>query len=279
MATICLLSAKGSPGVTTTTVALTSAWAGAAPGRRAIAIDADPIGGDFAAGVLRGAMPLTAGMLALATTRGTDPSVAIDSAAVHLRRDGTARVIPGVPDRARAGALPLAWDVLCAAGPQLGSAGSDLLIDAGRVEPSTAAAPWLAECDRAVLLVRPTLPAVTAARRLAAHWTTAATAQSGVPLELVVVASPSPYSEAEVAGAIGLPLLGTIPFDPETALVHSAGMPPTRGFARSGYARGIHRIATDLAARLELHQPETAESVEPEGPSPSRWAAWRAGSS
>ena len=55
MATFTVLSAKGSPGVSTLAVGLALAWAGAAPGRKALAVDADPIGGDFAAGVLGGA--------------------------------------------------------------------------------------------------------------------------------------------------------------------------------------------------------------------------------
>ena len=98
MATISLLSAKGSPGVTTLTVALTMAWSTVHSGRRALAVDADPIGGDTAAGVLRGAVPTSAGILALATARGVDAHEALDSACVHLRADGSARVLPGVPD-------------------------------------------------------------------------------------------------------------------------------------------------------------------------------------
>ena len=74
MAIISLLSAKGSPGVTTSVVALTMAWTSAHGGRSAVAVDADPIGGDTAAGILGGTVPSGAGILALATARGVAPS-------------------------------------------------------------------------------------------------------------------------------------------------------------------------------------------------------------
>ncbi len=243
MATISLLSAKGSPGVTTTTVALTLAWSTVHPDRRALAVDADPIGGDTAAGVLRGAVPVSAGILPLATARGIDAHDALDEACVHLRADGSARLLPGVPDQARAAALPLAWDVLTELLADLHHAGTDVLVDAGRVDRAALGAAWLADSDLAVLVVRPTLAAVMAAHRFAADWPLV-----GVPLRLLVVDSMSPYSAAEVSEAVGVPLLGTIAFDPASARVHSEGADPGRGFERGEYARSLRRVARDLGA-------------------------------
>lgn len=260
MATISLLSAKGSPGVTTATVALTMAWAIAHPGRSAVAVDADPIGGDMSAGVLRGAVPTSAGILPLATSRGMDAHSALDSASVHLRVDGSARVLPGVPDEARAAALPLAWDVLAELRANMHHAGADVLVDAGRVDQAGLGAAWLADSDLAVLLVRPSLAAVMAAHRFAAAWPLA-----GVPLHLLVVAADSPYSAAEVSQAVGLPLLGVIAFDPAGARVHSDGANPGRGFERSEYARTVRRTAGALGtlagSLADLHVPVPAASA------------------
>jgi len=243
VATIGLLSAKGSPGVTTATVGLTMAWSAVHLGRRALAVDGDPIGGDTAAGVLRGAVPTNAGVLPLATARDVDAHVALDSACIHLRADGSARVLPGVPDQARAAALPLAWDVVAGLRADLHHAGADVLVDAGRVDRAGLGAAWLADSDLAVLLVRPTLAAVMAAHRFAADWPLA-----GVPLHLLVVNAESPYGVAEVGEAVGIPLLGSIAFDPASARVHSDGAHPGRGFERSEYARSLRRIAEDLGA-------------------------------
>ena len=257
MATISLLSAKGSPGVTTVTVALTLAWATAHPGRAALAVDADPIGGDTAAGIMRGAIPPGAGVLALATTRDPDLHAALDSAAVPLRADGSARLLLGVPDEARGAALPLAWDVLADLRADLHHAGTDLLVDAGRVDHAGLGAPWLADSDLVVLVVRPSLAAVTAAHRFAAGWP-----HAGVPLCLLVVAADSPYGHPEVAGAVGLPLIGVVPFDAVAARVHSEGATPGRGFERSQYARGMRGAAAEIAglgvARADRHLPATA---------------------
>jgi MinD-like ATPase involved in chromosome partitioning or flagellar assembly len=255
MAIISLLSAKGAPGVTTTTVALTMAWTSAHPGRRALAVDADPIGGDMSAGVLRGAVPSCAGVLPLATARGIDPQDALDAACVHMRADGSARLLPGVPDQARAAALPLAWDVLADQRADLHHDRTDLLVDAGRVDRAGIGCAWLADCDLAVLVVRPTLPAVVAAHRFVETWPA-----SGVPLHLLVVKAESPYGVAEVGEAVGLPVLGAVAFDPTAARVHSEGANPGRGFERSEYARSLRRLAQDLGnraiVRADLHLPD-----------------------
>ena len=254
MATISLLSAKGSPGVTTTTVALTMAWSTVHPGRRALAVDADPIGGDTAAGVLRGAVPTSAGVLPLATARGMDAHDALDSACVLLRADGSARVLPGVPDEARSAALALAWDVLADLRADLHHAGTDVLVDAGRADRAALGAAWLADSDIALLLVRPSLAAVMAAHRFAADWPF-----SGVPLHVLVVTAESPYGPAEVGQAVGAPLLGVLAFDPVSARVHSEGANPARGFERSEYVRSLRRVASDVGAlavaRADLHLP------------------------
>lgn len=254
MATISLLSAKGSPGVTTATVALTLAWSTVHPGRSALAVDADPIGGDIGAGVLRGAVPTSTGVLPLATARDTDLRDALDSATVLLRPDGSARVLPGVPDEARSAALPLAWDVLAELRADLHDEGSDVLVDAGRVDRAGLRSAWLAASDLAVLLVRPSLAAVVAAHRFAAAWPWA-----GVPLHLLVVDADSPYRAAEVAEAVDLPLIGVLAYDPGSARVHSEGADAGRGFERSEYARSVRRVAGDLGAlatsRADRHLP------------------------
>jgi MinD-like ATPase involved in chromosome partitioning or flagellar assembly len=248
MATITLLSAKGSPGVTTLAVALTLAWSAGSGGRRALLVDADPAGGDTAAGVLRGAVPVGAGMLALASVRGVPAGRAVAAASTALRADGAAQLIPGVPDAARAGALPLAWDRLNEARAALADQHVDLLVDAGRLEAQADVA-WVEQADLVLLVVRPTLPAVTAAHRwVAARRPTAA--GTGGQLALVVVESPAPYRADEVATAVGLPLQGVIPYDPTHAQVHAEGAPAGRAFARSAYARAIQQLAADAAAHV-----------------------------
>lgn len=249
MSIVCLISAKGSPGVTATTLGLAVAWPRAAPGRRCLAIDADPNGGDTSAGFLRGSAPVQIGMLALATSRGLPALDAIDAAATSLDDEGLARLIPGVPDAARAGALSLAWERVAECATELESAGIDVLVDAGRHDLTRPAAPWLVQADVVVLVVRPTLPAVAAANRVATSWSAPDSPTRAVPLRVLVVESPSPYRASEVAAAVGVPLLGVLPQAPEHARVYADGHPPGRGFSRSSYLRGLGRVARDLVVQ------------------------------
>lgn len=269
MATLTLLSAKGSPGVSTLTVGLALAWRSALPGRSALAVDADPAGGDFAAGVLGGALPAGSGMIPLATTRGVDPGDAVTGAAVHLAPDGSAQLLAGVPDSTRAGALVLAWDKIAAARPGLDDQSRDLLVDAGRVDPARTAPPWLVTADLALLVVRPTLPAVTAAHRFVAQWSAPGSETAGTALGIIIVASPSPYREREVAAAVGAPCRGVIPFDAAHARVHSEGLAPTRGFARSGYVRALLGLAAELGAALGSATDHVAEPARTRAATPA----------
>lgn len=257
MATISLFSAKGSPGVTTTTLGVTLAWADAVAGRSALAVDADPIGGDVASGILRGTVPTGCGVLPLATARGMGPSEAVASASVHLRRDGSAGVIPGVPDSTRAAALTLAWDVLSQAQTDLGGGGVDLLVDCGRLDAGASLAPWVVDTDLAVLVVRPRLTDVTAAHRFVTMLTSVRaddgrSAGTVGQLGLVVVEVRSAYRATEVADVLGLPLLAAVPFDFDGASVYSDGTAPPRGFTRSSYARALHGLAARLGSEVGL---------------------------
>lgn len=260
MGTIGLISAKGSPGVTTTTIGLAVAWAGAAPGRRCVAIDADPSGGDTSAGLLRGSVPADRGILALATSRGLPAVEAIEAAGIALDEAGSARLIPGVPDAARAAALPLAWERVVESAADLDSEGIDLLVDGGRLDVSRAPGPWLVDAGLVVVVVRPTLPAVAAANRLAVAWRLPDSATRAVPLGVLVMETPSPYRATEVAAAVGVPLLGVLPHEPEHARVYSEGAPPGRGFSRSSYVRGLRLVARDLSDQ-GLRQARAARGV------------------
>lgn len=249
MGLVTFVSAKGAPGVTTCVVGLAFAWPEAVPGRSCLAVDADPAGGATAPGILRGALPPAAGILPLATSRGLTPLEAVDAACVHLLDDGSARLIPGVPDPARSAALPLAWDVFCPALDELDHAGVDILVDGGRADLTTPS-PWIESADVVVLVARPTLPGVTAAHRAASSWAGSDGGPARPPLHLVVVDAPSPYRPREVAEALELPLLGVVAFDPEAARVHSDGAAPGRGFDRSGYRKSLEGLAGALAGLL-----------------------------
>jgi hypothetical protein len=253
MAVIAVVGGKGSPGATSTAVALARAWGGVTS-RTGIAIDLDPFGGDFAAGALAGSVPAGLGVLALATDRGPEPAAAVTAAAVEV--DGaSAMLIPGVPDSARGGAIPLAWAVVAGARTDLADQGVDIFVDGGRMDPGTATPVWLPDAAISVLVVRPSLPWVSAARRLARTW------PAGSKPHVVVVDAPSPYRVEEVVRAVELPLAGVVAFDPRAALVHSDGLAITGTYRRSAYARSISHLARNLHDLLAVPDEGLAASV------------------
>ncbi len=83
MTAIALVSAKGSPGVTTTALALSHAWPEVHPERRVLIAECDAAGGDIATGYLRGTLDDSRGLLALSAQRSDD---AVDGLWQHLGR-------------------------------------------------------------------------------------------------------------------------------------------------------------------------------------------------
>ncbi|MGV1004353.1 MAG: hypothetical protein ACOYEV_06190 [Candidatus Nanopelagicales bacterium] len=249
MAVISLISAKGAPGVTTTAVALAHNWPGAAD-REAVLFDAEPLGGGTGAGILRGAVPPGSGVLPLASDRTRSPLEAVAAASVNLDAAGRSRLIPGVPDASRAGALPIAWDRLRAA--EL-PAGTDILVDAGRCDPRQPLPSWVAEADLVLVLSHLALPAVRATELLVGAWP-----GDGTSLRLLAVTPTGPYSASETAAALQVALLGQLSYDPRSAAIYSTGASPQRGHHRGGYARDIHHTALRCIAALPTNNREEA---------------------
>ena len=69
MVAVALVSAKGSPGVTTSALALSNAWPEVHSDRRVLLAECDAAGGDIASGYLRGTLDASRGLLALTAQR------------------------------------------------------------------------------------------------------------------------------------------------------------------------------------------------------------------
>lgn len=234
-----LLSAKGSPGVTTSALALASTWP-----RTALLVEADPFGGDVRSGLGRGEWPPTAGLHeAVADLR----SVGIDEALlrrVHRPATWAPPVLAGLGSVGQASGLP--WERI---GTELGRIrGADVVVDCGRFLPAEGVVGLLRVCHVLALVTGSSLRAVRAAARIAGPLADALGVPSGHPrLSMVVVAPDRPYSGTEIAQACGLPLVGDLPHDPRAAGVWSDGDPRWRGFGRSALQREARRLAGRIA--------------------------------
>lgn len=245
MTAIGFCSAKGSPGVTTSALALLRIWPDVHPGRRALLVEADPAGGDVAPGYLRGAVDAGRGVVGLAASRDADPLHAVADQLLALDETGDRLLLTGVADPTRAAAVSGAWPTVAAALD--GLAGStppiDVLVDLGRMVAPHEPTALRRRLDLLVLVTRSSLRAVVATRAGAAALRDENGARAGV----VVVGSGRPYGGAEVAEAVGLPLLGELPHDSAAAAVFSDGASSMRRLARSPLLRAAGALALALS--------------------------------
>lgn len=241
-----LVSAKGSPGVTTSALALASQWP-----RAALVLEADPFGGDVRAGLGAGEWPPTAGLAeAVVDLRSVELHVALGRRA-HRPTEYAPSVLAGLGCVGQASTLP--WSRIGAALGQL--PGADVIADCGRFAVADGVTPLLRVCDALVLVTGSSLRAVRASSRIAPLLQEELDVRPGDQrVSVLVVAADEPYAAGEIADACGVPLLGELPHDPRAAAVWSDGDRPARGFRRSPLQRGARRLAGALATLGGVHR-------------------------
>ncbi len=237
---ISFVSAKGSPGVTTAVLALASQWP-----RTAVVVDADPAGGDIAAGLGRGTWPAGANLAELVVdSRTSSADVALRRRAVRFDAH-CPFVLAGLGAPGQAPAVP--WARLGAEFAHITDA--DILIDCGRLSPVDETATLLRCSDQILVVTGSSLRAVRSSSRLVELVDHAA----GHPevLGLLVVAPDAPYSTKEITQACRLPVAGTLPDDPRAARVWSDGDRPGRWFGRSALQREARHTAAAIASTTQ----------------------------
>lgn len=239
---------RGSPGVSTTALALAHTW----PAERVVrVIEADPAGGTFAARAGVGSTPGLADLVP-ALRRGAAPSW-IDAS---VRLGDRSVVICAPPTADEAGALVrAASDVLIAA--LVADPDTDSIIDVGRLTPQHPLAETFRIADRVLVVLRPGLDGLLSARPRLAGW--------GSDRAIAVTRGHSEYSRQELQEFLGVLRVETLPADRRGA---AASMQPVR-FARSVLARA----ASPLSASLVV---EALDRIGPDRASPELGATDRA---
>ncbi|MDA8302175.1 MAG: hypothetical protein M0005_11705 [Actinomycetota bacterium] len=256
-----LLASVRSCGTTTLAVALAATWPAR---RRVLLVELDPAGGTLAAASGWAAEPSLVS-LAAAARRSSDPE-AIWAHCQHLPGGAAVLAAPPYPEQARSAAA-----LLTALVGRLGDLDADVLVDAGRLDPQASLPGGAALAGRVVLSVRPRLADLHGLASVLEHrsffehrGTNDALVEAG-RLGLVSVGD-GPYPDGEVAEALGVEVLGRLPWDPQGAELLTALPASDRRLRLSPLVRAARSLAENLAGDGALQPTPSATAEEPAPP-------------
>ena len=234
MTVVALASAKGSPGVTTTALLLAGAWP--VP-RRAFLVEADPAGGDLAAWFQLGADPGLVSLVA-AGRHALDASIVQEHAQPLPGANPVDAILAPASVEQSTAALAASRGRL---GPALDELGCDVIVDCGRLDAASPVAELAATADLLVWVVRPSVGDVHhLAGRVPTLRRTGPTA--------VLVVGESPYTADDVAGAVGISPLGSLPRD-DRAAAALRGEVGVRHLEKLPLLRSARALAESLSKR------------------------------
>jgi hypothetical protein len=247
VAVIALTSARGAPGVTTTALALTLVWP-----RPVVLVEADAAGSSsIGAGYLRGNLDPNRGLISFAVAHraGELTTDTVGEQALPLSDDDTKLFVAGLASADQVGSLtPDLWDRLGGVLAALDRAGTDVLVDAGRLGAVGGPDPLVKQAQLVLLVTRSSLDAVVSTRaRVGQLRNLRADSVSGPDgLGLLLVGEGRPYRAADVAKAVGLPVVATVSHDEPNAEVLSRGTPRGRRFDVCPLVRSTRSAADEI---------------------------------
>ncbi|MFD2415377.1 chromosome partitioning protein [Amycolatopsis pigmentata] len=255
MMLVAVVSVKGSPGVTTFSVALATRWPG--PGRPLL-VESDPSGGDLAVRFSLAASPGLVSFLA-AARQSSDPGLLWQHA--QSLADGLPVVTaPPDADRARA-VLSALFEPITGGGMVRAAANARntaVIVDCGRIEAGSAALPAVQSADALIVLTGARADDLAhLARRLPTlgRWT---------PCPVLMLVGDG-YSREEVGRELGVTPLGRIPHDPRGAAMF-CGRTWWRRAGRSALGEVARKVATTLLAQnvpFPLQGPAESQPMPP----------------
>ncbi len=265
MAVVAFMSAKGSPGTTTTAQLLAALWP-----RPVLLVDADTDGGDIALRLLRedGApVDRNRGLLSLLALarREMSPSVLVEHA--QVLRGGT-ELISGLAGPDQAGAAQLLWDNLGRA--FAGSTTHDVLLDCGRVSSASPHLQLVQHADLLLSVLRPTVSGIIHTRERLTDLSRVLGSGGPAPRVRVIVIGDG-KKDRDVSGAAtllqrdlpGVEVVGVLADDAEGASVLS-GLELSRP-ERTLLVRSAHPVVAAVAALAGVvPEPGQAGHVPPQ---------------
>ena len=262
MSIIVLTSSGGSPGLTTTALGLALTWP-----RDVVLVDADPFPGHvIESGSLMGRVPLRAGLIGVATAcrDGADPVQAMWEETIPLLHDSddrTVGLLSGYGHLGHASLMGTSWPSLVSAMIDLGRAGVDVMVDAGRLGPEGLPESLISRASLIAMVTGSRLRQLATLSMRTEEMEAMSSTTTGT-MGLIVVGSGRPYSSREIGHQFGLPVFGDVVFDARAAAVLSDGEPAGKRWARGRYATSVQSVAESMQERVRrAHHAVTGPDV------------------
>lgn len=248
MALIVLMSASGSPGVTTSALGLALSWP-----RPVILVDADPTGARaIPAGYFKGAqLPTDHTVVDLAVSHRQGTLAEDLPKMLTPIVESPARLLAGPLNHYQSRALDGLWEPLSAVFKSLERTGQDVIVDAGRLGLESFPMKLVTQADLALLTTRTTLPALVAASSWAPTLRESFAKAGGLDsLGVLVVGEKRPYGNGEVSKVLGRPVTASLAWDPESAAVYSEGAARSRKFATAPLNKSLRAAIQGIQSNL-----------------------------
>jgi hypothetical protein len=245
MAMYALVSPGGSPGVTTTALALALTWP-----RPIVVAECDPAGGSILAGLFAGHLSAPRGLLGVALDAGRGAGAVASDLSEHLASlddSGNKMFLAGINDPRQAPGLTPSWPVIAAA---LASQRADVIADCGRLDAGHGQpASVLTQATAVVMVMRPSLRHIAAARPRIdlALSLIGGTGRLGVLLIGERGRRDHSHAAGEIAKALGVPVIGTLPMDAKTAAVLSDGVGRRSGLSSRPLMRAARTVGQSMS--------------------------------
>ncbi len=250
MAVVVVTSGPGSPGTTTSALALALTW----PRHVLLAdCDRDPSHAVLA-GWLRGLDAGGRGLPSVAQAHRERRPLADELWLHTLALTGSGgvdrRFLPGFATPQAVALFDGVWGPLVDAFRALDAMGVDVVVDAGRVGPRGLAADVVAGADVVVAVTGSHLRSLAALRlHLPTVQDQLRRLPTEVPLGLCVVGPGRPYGTDEIARQFGVDVWGTLPWDARAAAVLLDGEPAPKRFEQQGFMGQARAVAQRLEER------------------------------
>ncbi|MFD6549702.1 hypothetical protein [Streptomyces sp. NPDC058398] len=256
MAVIALAGCSGSPGVTTSALALLLGWP-LEPGRRMILAECDPDGGAVLHGLLQGTLGDRYGLpnLSVAARKGEFGEAfwrqLIDLNGEDGPRDSAPDrlLLPGITDPAQAASLGSVWKALSQMFRGIDvDHGHDVLLDLGRRGAFGPSAVLADRADAVIVVVRNTLRCLQSAQARVRQL------EERVGDVGLLVIDEGPYPAGEVQRVLQVPVVATLPYAPKDARVLSDGDEQPRHFTKSKLMKTARTAGALLVQRAAVRR-------------------------